>query len=96
MRYLNWSDGGLTRLCGSGIVKNRKFIERDTPCQLPDDGVVSELPDQPEGDGIGAFLAFRECLALDQRDLMRQAMSGVADPINSSGRDNRARLELPP
>ena len=50
----------LSRLCGSGIINNRKFVERHAPWQLPDDGLITEFPDEFEGDGIGAFLAFRE------------------------------------
>lgn len=88
--------GDLTGPCGSGIVKHRKLVESNTPWQFPDDGLVSEFPDEREGDGICAFLAFRECLAPNQRYFMRQSMSGVADLVNSAGRDNRARLELPP
>jgi len=86
----------LTRFFGSGIIKSRKFIERHTPGQLPDDGLVTEFPDEFEGDGVGAFLAFRECLAPEQRDFMGQSMSGVSDLINSTGRNHRARFELPP
>src|SRR5437763_12439367 len=86
----------LTRLFGSGIIKSRKFVERHTPWQFPDGGLVTEFPDEFEGDGIGAFLAFRECLASEQRDFMGQSMSGMPDLINSTGRNNRARFELPP
>jgi hypothetical protein len=86
----------LTRLCGSRIIKNWKFIERQTPRQLPNDGLVTERPDKFEGYGVGAFLAFRECLAPEQRDFMGQAMSGVNDLINSTGRNHRARFEFPP
>jgi hypothetical protein len=86
----------LTRLCGSAIIENRKFVERYTPWQFPDDGLVTEFPDQFEGDGIGAFLAFGECLASEQRDFMRQSMSRVSHLINSTGGNSRTRLELPP
>ena len=86
----------LARLCGSGIINNRKFVERHTPWQLPDDGLVTEFPGEFEGDGIGAFLAFRECFASEQRDFMGQSMTGVNDLINSAGRNQRPRLELPP
>jgi len=90
------SIGSLSRLCGSGIINNRKFVERHAPWQLPDDRLVTEFPDEPEGNGIGAFLAFRECLGPEQRDFMGQSMSGVSDLINSTGRNHHTRLELPP
>jgi hypothetical protein len=88
--------GSLSRLCGSGIINNRKFVERHPPWQLPDDRLVTEFPDELEGNGIGAFLAFRECLGPEQRDFMGQSMSGVSDRINSTGRNHHPRLELPP
>ena len=86
----------LTRFYRSGIINNGKFVERQTPWQLPDDGLVTEFPGEFEGDGIGAFLAFREYLTPEQRNFMGQSMSGVSNLINSTGRNHRARLELPP
>jgi len=89
------SETALTCPFRSGIIKSWKFVERHTPRQLPDDGLVTEFPDELERDGIGAFLAFWKCLAPQQRDFMGQSMSGVSDLINSTGRNHRARFELP-
>ena len=61
----------LSRLCGSGIINNRKFVERHARWQLPDDGLITEFPDELECDSTRTFLASGECLAPEQRDFIR-------------------------
>src|SRR5882724_3990469 len=85
--------GVSTGFRGSAVVlKHREFIEG---C-LPREPCHGHCPHLLKSDSLSAFLTFRKCLTLEQRDFMRKTMSGVDHPVNSAVRYGRARLVSSP